>query len=321
MFVEALEFEKFFKLPKTTNKNNKNKRKKSNRLLTKTANSSELDKLIAFTGYAYDPVQDIFYSTMNPWQRKFGYCRLFDQAAPLTGMIIDSEPIYFEYKGKQWMIGFWKGQYDYVTGGEVGVYTEGFKLKLPGIFSGIFYKSASDDELLDISFTLKKNGKKLFTREGKHWWLTGFKLGEFSEPRELSMDITITLSDEDMCRAFVDGLKKVGYTDRDLTIENNTVTFLFDTPRSPQPATRTRVTDWIIQRKNQLVCNMYQDITGSFTDIRDKLKALEEKSPSIYKRIIMIGRPRLSYEISIASLIIGIILVIWTMNRSYRFFR
>lgn len=319
MFVQALESAKIYKFPgitfKSRNKNN------TDGLLGQRTNNTGFDKLISLAGYAYDPGQDIFYSTMNPWQRKFGYCRFFDQTAALMGMIIDSEPVRFEYKGKEWMIGFWKGQYDYVTGGEIGVYTERLKLRLPGIFSGVYYQSAGDEELLNISFTLKKNGKTLFTREGRHWWLTGFKLGEFSEPRELTMDITITLSDAAMCEAFVNSLKKVGYSDQDLTIENNTVTFLFDTPRSPQPATRTRVTDWIIQRKNQLVCNMYQDITRPFTDILDKLKALEEKSPSIYKRIIMIGRPKRSYEISIASLIAGIIFVIWTMNQSYRSFR
>jgi hypothetical protein len=30
-------------------------------------------------------------------------------------MIIDCEPNHFEYRGKKWMLSFWKGQYDMVT--------------------------------------------------------------------------------------------------------------------------------------------------------------------------------------------------------------
>src|SRR5665647_1009964 len=74
--------------------------------------SDELDKAIEIAGYSYDQKQDIFYSTMDPWQRDIGYCRLYDELAAPLGMITDCEPIHFEYLEKKWMIGFWKGQYD-----------------------------------------------------------------------------------------------------------------------------------------------------------------------------------------------------------------
>jgi len=45
---------------------------------------------------------------------------LYDEAAAPLGMIVDCEPIHFEYKGKRWLIQFWKGQYDLPTGAEVG---------------------------------------------------------------------------------------------------------------------------------------------------------------------------------------------------------
>jgi len=56
--------------------------------------NDELDKAIEIAGYSYDPKQDIFYSTMDPWQRDIGYCRLYDELAAPLGMIIDCEPIY-----------------------------------------------------------------------------------------------------------------------------------------------------------------------------------------------------------------------------------
>ena len=34
--------------------------------------NDELDRAIEMAGYAYDPKQDIFYSTLDPWQRDIG---------------------------------------------------------------------------------------------------------------------------------------------------------------------------------------------------------------------------------------------------------
>lgn len=219
-----------------------------------------LDKLIAIAGYAYDANQDIFYSTMDSWQRNFGFCQLYDEAGAPFSMIMDCEPIHFEYGGEKWLIEFWKGQYGMVSGGEIGVYTGGIDVKILGIFNDTFYNCASDDQLLEMSYTLKKNGNILFTREGKHWWLTGFRLGEFSEPSELTMDISITLKDEIMRDAFLAGFSVTGYSDTEYTVVGNTVSFTFDIPRTKQPRTRTRATDWVIQRKNEWFCNLYQDI-------------------------------------------------------------
>lgn len=265
--------------------------------LAQGMNNDELDKAIEIAGYAYDSIQDIFYSVMDPWQRNVGYCRLYDEAAAPLGMIIDSEPILFEYNEKKWMIGLWKGQYDLVSGGEIGVYTGAFDIKIPGFFTGTFYNCVSNDDLLEMSFVLRKNGKILFTREGKHWWLTGFKLGEFSEPFELTMDITITLKNTVMRNAFLTGLRNAGYSDSKLSVYGNTVSFIFAAPHSPQPITRTDATDRIIQRKNQLLCEKYQDITQTLDSFQDKVTAIEEQAPELYKKMLQIGKAKPLFEI------------------------
>lgn len=258
---------------------------------TTITGNNELDKAIETAGYSYDPKQDIFYSRMYAWQRKMGYCRLYDELAAPLGMIIDCEPIYFEYDGKRWLIEFWKGQYDLTTGCEIGVYTTtGPDLNIPGVFEGTFYNCARDSERLKMAVTLKKNGKILFTREDKHWWLTGFKLGEFSEPWELTMDLSITLKDEVMCNVFVKGLKKVGYLDNEITIMGNTVSLNFNSPRTPQSVSRTTETDWITQKKNKLLCDKYQEVTGPYDNFPDKIKAIEEQAPEVFKEIINIGK-------------------------------
>ena len=253
------------------------------------------DKSIELAGYSYDPSQDIFYSNINPWQRAMGYCRLFDEAAAPLGMIIDCEPIYFEYGQKHWMIGLWKGQYDLVTGGEIGVYTGGVPFKIPFI-KGLFYQCANDENHLILSFTLKKNGEVLFTRQGEHWWLTGFKLGEFSEPSELSMDIKITFDTQEMCQAFLIGIEKAGYTADELTIHGKTVSFTFDEPRTPQPLTRNKYTDWLIQRKNEVLCKKYEQLTEANATMQEKFALIEVDAPELYQRILKIGHFKQSYS-------------------------
>lgn len=274
-----------------------------------TIDNEEFNKTIELAGYSYDPNQDIFYSTMNPWQRNVGYCRLYDEAAAPLGMIIDSEPIYFQYNEKKWMIGFWKGQYDLVTGCEIGVYNEGFNLKIPGVMSSTFYKCATDKDLLQMSCTLKKNGKTLLTRQGKHWWLTGFKLGEFSEPSELTMDVQITLKDKSMLEGFISGLRNAGYANHEFSVVGNTVRFVFDTPRSPQPITRTPTTDRLIQKKNEVLCTTYQELTSQFDNLDDKLIVLKEQAPEIYRKIFKIGKTKQQFEIYGSILLVVITLI------------
>ena len=253
--------------------------------------NEELDKAIELAGYSYDPEQDIFYSSMNPWQRNVGYCRLYDEAAAPMGMIIDCEPIYFEYNQKKWMIGFWKGQYDLVTGGEIGIYTAELDFNVLGR-SGAFYISATNDERLKMAFVLKKNNKILFARDEKHWWLTGFKLGEFSEPSELTMEIKMNLENAAMRDAFVDGLKKAGYADNEITANGYTVSFTFAAPRTRQPITRTKGTDLLIQKKNKELCDLYHAITGESGTIPEKIKIIQEQAPHLYEKIIRMGKAK-----------------------------
>lgn len=251
----------------------------------------EFDEAVKAAGYSYDLIEDIFYSNIDAWQKNMGYCRLYDEAAAPLGMIIDCEPIYFIYNGKKWLIEFWKGQYGLATGCEIGVYaTDEPDLDIPGVFKGPFYNCVSSKDYLQMSFSLKKNNKILFTREYRHWWLACFKLGEFSEPSNLVVSLTLTLKDKRMLNAFVKGLNNAGYLDKEITINENTVGLEFNRPLTPQPTTRTAKTDWLIQRQNQLLCYRYQKITGPYDNMSDKIKAIKKEDPKLYERIINIGK-------------------------------
>lgn len=263
----------------------------------KGTGNAELNKAIETTGYTYDASQDIFYSHLNAWQRKFGYCRLYDESAAPLHMIIDCEPIYFEYGGKKWLIELWKGQYGMTTGCEVGIYsTDGIDLNIPGVFDGTFFNSLNDEDLMQMSCVLKKNNVALFTREDRHWWLTGFKLGEFTEPDELTMDIKITLSSLNMLNAFIEGLKNAGYSDDEIKTNNTTISLFFDKPHVQQPYTRTTITDWIILNQLEGYCKKYKDITNGFNTMAEKIKAIQEKAPELEDVVFSIGKTKQLFD-------------------------
>ena len=245
------------------------------------------------TGFDYDKEQGIFYSTIDAWQYEYGYCRLYDEFATPVSIIFDCDPIYFDYNNKRWLIEFWKGQYGICTGVEVGVYASEVTIGKDVIDNeDIFYNKITPEEFLDISFVAKKNGKDIFKREDRHWWLTGFILGEFSEPDELSVDIKITLKDDKMRDAFIQGLYYAGYEDEEIQVDGNTVGVNFNKPKTKQPYTSIRALNYMMQRKNESLCNVYNNITKPYKDFNDKLKTVKEKSPFIYKEISSFGRLR-----------------------------
>jgi hypothetical protein len=250
-----------------------------------------LENAIKTAGYAYDSAQDIFYSRKDAWQRSMGYCRLYDEASATFGMIIDCEPIYFEYDGKKWLIEFWKGQYDLTTGCEIGVYvTDRADIDITDAFRGTFYQCASDKDLLDLGYCLIKNQKPLFSGYDKHWWLTGFQVGEFSEPSELTMNIGIVLNTKQMRDAFLQGMYAAGYLENEIGVIGNRISFLFDKPRTQQPLTRTKPTDELTQRKNELLCEAYQSITGPYHSFPEKMNAIKRQAPWLYKKILNLGK-------------------------------
>ena len=208
--------------------------------------TSTLSKLVETAGFLYDPQQDIIYSRMNPIQRDFGYAYNYDKFSSLMDFDIDCEPIFFEYNNKIWRIELWKGQYGLETGCEIGIYNRDphdhnpiHKIldtalgKKGDPYQQYYYPCASNEDMLKMSFTLHKKGQVLFSREAdKHWWLTGFKWGLYSEPTELTMDISITLKDATMTNSFVQALRNLNYVP---TVSANTVSFTFARPKSVQP--------------------------------------------------------------------------------------
>ncbi|MCB0641330.1 MAG: DUF4474 domain-containing protein [Phaeodactylibacter sp.] len=246
--------------------------------------TSTLSKLVETAGFLYDPSQEIIYSRMNPIQRDFGYAYNYDKFATLMDFDIDCEPIFFDYAGKKWRIEFWKGQYGLETGCEIGIYnrdTSDHDLKYTLLDAALgeagnpdqqyYYSCAGNEDLLQMSFTLKKNGQKLFSRgPEKHWWLTGFKWGVYSEPTELTMDIDITLKDAAMTARFVAALKQLQYNPAQ---NGNNVTFTFDRPKTQQPPKQNIDT---VRKSNKDLVNAYQALKLKSNDPNQIADELDE---------------------------------------------
>jgi hypothetical protein len=228
-------------------------------------------------GFEYRAAQDIIVSRCAAWQRNVGFMWAYDVMAPKLLMIIDCEPLYFTWRGKDWLIELWKGQYGLETGAEIGVYwadanpmpvrrvTEAFRSWFPGIAEVAdrgdetveMFRCASAAEQLVMSFTLSNADGVLFTRESEsHWWLTGFRWGVFTkEPADLSMNATITFPSDGMCDAFKKVLPYAYYTSN----KGKTVEFTFDKPTVAQPKSRAQQ-EADVQQTNAVLVDQYLDL-------------------------------------------------------------
>lgn len=170
-------------------------------LLFASESADKTVQILNACGFEYDEKQGIYYSSVNPWQKGFGFNVIYDMSAPLAGMYYATERIYFQYNNKDWMIQIWKGQYGMTVGAEIGIYNKTDKI--------MQYDCVSEEEFLEMSFVLYNQNEKMFERgPEKHWWLTGFKIMNIGVPILLDMDMTIKFPTKSMADAFEEGLRK-----------------------------------------------------------------------------------------------------------------
>lgn len=221
-------------------------------------------------GFFYDTCQDVISSTIDSWQREFGYQSLYDCAAPRFNMVFDCEPVYFDYDGRTWLIEFWKGQYGINTGAEIGVYHADTVL-LPSQYAGTLFQSAFNEEMLPLSMELLLSGETLFTLERQHWWLTGFSMGKYCEPDMLEMKASLTFPDHEMMEGFLEGLTRAGYEKNDICVCGHTVSFAFSRPHTDNYTVLSCLHSRLSQWENRTFCRMFQRITRPFTCTSDRL--------------------------------------------------
>lgn len=256
--------------------------------LTTEEKCRRLNAALSPYGFCYRPDCDCFCSTRDAWQKQMGYCRFYDESAPLMNMVMDCEPIYFTYDNRNWMIELWKGQYGMTAGAEIGVYaTKEYQTGAP---QELFYYGVAEQEELKLSYTLKRGNKVLLEREERHWWLTGFCLGSFVWPHELCMEVKIQFQSNTMKNAFYEGLLRAGYRPEEIQVNCCCVAFCFCIPKTSQPDRCRLCCLKCIQRRNRRRCQRFWKVTGRFSSTLDRVTWLAYCFPVLYRRLIRFGR-------------------------------
>lgn len=257
-----------------------------------------LDEIVEPAGFAYDPVQHIFYSRRNGWQRKYGYCRAYDEAAAHFSMIFHCEPFYFYYDNKEWLLEFWKGQYGMTTGGEVGLYfrekpfVSELSVPMSSIRKDALFQAAGEQDFPYVSMRLFKKEQELFRRSGRHWWLTGFILGEFSKREQLHMETMLIFKNTAMAQAAAKAIRQAGYNRDEVELWGKRVYFSFGKPKTKQPLSQKKLFVLLKQLQNYLLCKKYRKFVGQTEEVPDKLLALYRKRPRLFQKLLRIGGNR-----------------------------
>lgn len=269
----------------------------------KSLNSCEKEKLLNTlagpVGFFYEPRQDIFTSETDAPQKIFGYTTLYDLSAPYFNMVFDYETIYFNYNARTWLIELWKGQYGINTGCELGIYYTD-KIISPDKYNSTLFRAADTKDMPDISLSLSRScpnpshqsrscqnrsrqsrnccSDKLGRMHGRHWWLTVFKMGTFTNPKNVCVDASIHFKDYTMMYRFLDSFRK---TLPDTSYQTIGTSVLFPFYQSSRKYSFfKRVVRRIALTACCLYCKWFHYITRPFLNSGDRLLYLYYYLPS-----------------------------------------
>lgn len=247
-----------------------------------------LDELVYPFGYRFHCDHGFFSSTVDAPQRRAGYAWLYDYMAPRFQMVFDSLPVYFDYRGRTWLIEFWKGQYGINTGAEIGIYHADHIIP-ESDYKNAWFSCAENNEMLDCSFRLCRDGDECVCSCGRHWWLTAFLVGSFSKPACLTMESCITFPGREMLAAFVDGLKRAGCSEDCMSVRGLTVCFVFHRDHQKYNCI-TRFWRRFSQWKNKCFCKLYLWVTRPFSCTEDRVLYLYFYLPVAFRKLLRLRR-------------------------------
>lgn len=257
--------------------------------MDKCQKCSLLEELAAPFGYAYHCCCGFFSSTPDAWQKSAGYTWIYDYMAPRFQMVFDALPVYFDYRGRTWLIEFWKGQYGINTGAEIGIYHADSIIPASDC-KRTWFSCAEEHEMLDCSFLLCSEGEDCIRNTGRHWWLTAFLVGCFSRPSALSMESSICFPNREMLSAFVEGLKRAGYREDSICVKGLSVCFVFCKNTSQRYNLLTRFWRCFSQWKNKIFCKLYLWVTRPFCCTEDRVLYLYYYIPAAFRKLFRLRR-------------------------------
>lgn len=252
---------------------------------------SLLDELAYPFGYRFHCDCGFFSSTVDAPQKQAGYTWLYDYMAPRFQMVFDALPVYFDYRGRTWLIEFWKGQYGINTGAEIGIYHADTIIP-EADYKKTLFSCADTEEMLDCSFQLCNCKNECINNTERHWWLTAFLVGCFSKPADLSMKSCIRFPNREMLFAFVAGLKQAGCQKDSISVSGLTVCFVFCENISQRFNLLTRFWRLFSQWKNRIFCKLYLWVTRPFCCTQDRILYLYLYFylPSAFRRLLRLHR-------------------------------
>ncbi len=249
----------------------------------------KISELIHPFGYCYDEKQDVFSTTLDAWQRNFGYTESYNHYAPHFNMVFDYEPIYFDYQEKTWLIELWKGQYGINTGAEIGIYYSDSYVP-PGLREYTLFRCVKDEDMLPMTLHLFHKDNSIAMQRKRHWWLTLFSMGKYSEPKDLYMNVSITFPKEEMMNTFIHALEQKGYRKCNICICGLTVVFVYDSCSTcANPPLRQFLCDFA-QWKNRIFCRLFLWVTKPFCSSLDRSLCLYYYLPFAFRRMLTIKR-------------------------------
>lgn len=246
-----------------------------------------LNELAVPFGFSYQFVQDIFTFRDNAWQKEFGYGEFYDLNALSMHMILDCEPVYFNYHGKTWLIEFCKGQYGINTGAEAGIY-HADSVVPPALRPQTVFTAAAEDEVLPVKLRLTGPDCPLFSISQKQWRVSGFVMGTFTAPEDLILEAAVTFPNPDMCTAFTRAMNGLGYKSSELLTYQNTVQFYFTRPKSAPLMAPDVFLEKYRLLQGDIFCELFLWLTNPFFTTVDRLLYLYYTHPCLFERILCI---------------------------------
>lgn len=236
-------------------------------------------------GFSYLDEHDILTTRPDAWQRIFGHESSSDANALALNMVFDFEPVYFNYRGKTWLIEFWKGQYGISTGAEAGIYRADSIIP-PMLRRQTIFEAVPPKDMLPMKLRLSVPGCPLFQISRIHWWLAGFVTGICTQPEELTLDITITFPDDEMCIAFVRSLLTLGYKSEDLTLGQTTVRFCLKTPKNRDRIPWDSWVESYVLWKAGIASRLFVWMTRPFSSQLDRMLFLWYYWPAVFRKTV-----------------------------------
>lgn len=196
----------------------------------------------------------------------------------------DSLSVYFDYRGKTWLLHLEKGQYGIYFGGDAGLYYTDHIVS-PDSRNFTQFTNVKESENLLLSLELLEHNMSVFHLSRQHWYLSGFRIGICHPDELLPLRISVTFPDTLMLQSFIHGLLNAGYSECEIMIRGLTVSFLFQSGKSSCHC-RTQFQQL---RQHMKLCQsnglyqLYFFLTQPFESTLDKLVYLHASLPHTFR--------------------------------------